>query len=81
MVVFTISQMMPCQPESLLSLNLRIILNKMHLKKQSKNESTHKKEFFEGYAPDQAELLKNAVIDIHGNYALYAVKRRCSDNE
>lgn len=44
-VVFTISQMMPCQPESLLSLNLRIILNKMHLKKQSKNESTHKKEF------------------------------------
>ena len=46
--------MMPCQPESLLSLNLRIIL--------------------EGYAPDQAELLKNAVIDIHGNYALYAVK-------
>ena len=32
------------------------------------------KGIFEGYAPDQAELLKNAVIDIHGNYALYAVK-------
>lgn len=32
------------------------------------------KGIFEGYAPDQAELLKNAVIDINGNYALYAVK-------
>ena len=32
------------------------------------------KGIFEGYAPDQAELLKNAVIDIHGNYALYVVK-------
>lgn len=31
------------------------------------------KGIFEGYAPDQAELLKNAVIDIHGNYALYVV--------
>lgn len=30
---------------------------------------------FEGYAPQQAELLKNAIIDIHGNYGLYAVKK------
>ena len=34
----------------------------------------YQQEPFEGYAPQQAELLKNAIIDIHGNYGLYAVK-------
>ena len=34
----------------------------------------NQKGIFEGYAPQQAELLKNAIIDIHGNYGLYAVK-------
>lgn len=32
------------------------------------------KGIFEGYAPKQADLLKNAIIDIQGNYALYVVK-------
>ncbi len=39
-----------------------------------KKELKIKKGIFEGYAPQQAELLKNAFIDIHGNYGLYAVK-------
>ena len=28
---------------------------------------------YDGYAPDQVELLKDAIIDIHANYALYVV--------
>ena len=34
----------------------------------------NQKGIFEGYAPKQADLLKNAIIDIQGNYALYVVK-------
>ena len=45
------------------------------IEKRVKNQ----KGIFEGYAPQQAELLKNAIIDIHGNYGLnyglYAVKK------
>ena len=40
------------------------------IEKRVKNQ----KGIFEGYAPQQAELLKTAVIDIHANFALYAVK-------
>lgn len=40
------------------------------IEKRVKNQ----KGTFEGYAPQQAELLKNAIIDIHGNHGLYAVK-------
>lgn len=40
------------------------------IEKRVKNQ----KGIFEGYAPKQAELLKNAIIDIHANFGLYAVK-------
>ena len=50
-----------------------IVKFKDHSQQYSFKETIEKR-IFEGYAPDQAELLKNAVIDIHGNYALYAVK-------
>lgn len=41
------------------------------IEKRVKNQ----KGIFEGYAPQQAELLKNTIIDTHGNYGLYAVKK------
>lgn len=33
----------------------------------------NQKKIFEGYAPEQAELLANNILDIHANYALYVV--------
>ena len=65
--------MMSCRPMNMYWCSLRIRIKKMRFNKPLKVVLPEQTNLYDGYAPDQVQLLKQAVVDIQANYALYVV--------
>ena len=53
--------------------SLRIRIKKTAFQQAIESRIAEQTNLYDGYAPDQVQLLKQAVVDIQANYALYVV--------